>query len=97
MPGADQAVRTALEDERVTGIVLVDGYAYRTRRFLLQHYSGRVMRPSSWWNILSLQHPGYARLAKLFELGRTPLHLRIAFALGFFGRSGVTAHPFIDM
>jgi hypothetical protein len=70
--GADQAVRTALVDERVAGVVLVDGYAYRTRKFMLQHYSDRVMRPRSWWNVLSFQHPGYSRLTSLFRRGSTP-------------------------
>lgn len=61
--GADQAVRTALEDERVTGAVLVDGYAYRTRGHMLHHYAQRLLRLRSWWNLLSLRHPGYGRVA----------------------------------
>lgn len=60
--GADQAVRTALEDTRVIGTVLVDGYAYRTTGHVLHHYADRFLRPRSWWNVLSLRHPGYARL-----------------------------------
>ena len=60
--GADQAVRTALADPRVVGAVLVDGYAYTTAGHYLHYYAGRFFSPRSWWNVLSLQHPGYARL-----------------------------------
>lgn len=62
--GADQAVRTALDDERVVGLVLVDGYAYRTRRFQLRHYAARLLRPRSWWNVLSIRHPAFTRMAR---------------------------------
>jgi pimeloyl-ACP methyl ester carboxylesterase len=67
--GADQAVRTALEDERVVGAVLVDGYAYPTWRFKLRHYATRMFRPSSWWSVLSLRHPVISRLT---NRGRAP-------------------------
>ena len=64
--GADQAVRVALQDARVAGAVLVDGYAYETWPHYLRYYLGRLARPHSWWNVVTLRHPAVARrLARL--------------------------------
>ena len=61
--GADQAVRTALTDDRVVGVSLVDAYAYPTKGHVLHYYAGRMLHGRSWWNVLSGQHPGYRRVA----------------------------------
>ena len=74
--GADQAVRTAIEDERVVGAALVDGYTYSTKVQVLHHYVDRFWRPRSWWNVLSLQHPAYARLLSRFR--RAPVSAPVA-------------------
>ena len=57
--GADQAVRVALADTRVVGTVLVDGYSYQTVPHVLRYYFGRMARPHSWWNVVSLKHPAF--------------------------------------
>ena len=46
--GADNSLRVALVDPRVTAIVLLDPYAYRTPGFYLRHYLARVGRLRSW-------------------------------------------------
>jgi len=61
--GADQAVRVAIADPRVVGSVLVDGYTYQTSTNYLYFYLGRFLLPHSWWSVLTLRHPAYARLA----------------------------------
>ena len=50
--GADNAFRTALADERVVGLVLLDGYPYRTLGWWLRHYAARLLRISSWKTLL---------------------------------------------
>ena len=55
--GADHAFRLACADPRVVGAVILDGYAYRTRRYYLCHYGRRLFRLKSWSNLLSGQHP----------------------------------------
>lgn len=60
--GADQAVRTARADPRVAGAVLVDGYAYETPLHFAKYYAGRALQPTTWWHILSRQHPALRTL-----------------------------------
>lgn len=43
--GADDAFRLADNDPRVAGIVLLDGVAYRTTGYKLQHYAPRLLDP----------------------------------------------------
>ena len=50
--GADNAFRSALSDERVRGLVLLDGYPYRTRGWWVRHYLPRLFRGSSWRTLL---------------------------------------------
>lgn len=40
--GADNAFRVAREDSRVVGAVLIDGYGYRTPKYLLHYYARHV-------------------------------------------------------
>lgn len=65
--GADQAVRTALQDERVVGIMLIDGYTYRTRGFRRRHYGSRILRGSSWANLFTGRHPMYGWIRSWFS------------------------------
>lgn len=51
--GADYAFRTALEDSRVVGLVLLDAYPFRTPGWYWRHYGKRLLRPTSWWRLLS--------------------------------------------
>jgi hypothetical protein len=46
--GADMAFEVALVDPRVVGLVKLDPYAYRTRRWYLLHYGPRVLKASTW-------------------------------------------------
>ncbi|TVP72395.1 MAG: hypothetical protein EA352_12680 [Gemmatimonadales bacterium] len=51
--GADMAYWAALEDPRVVGLVQIDPFVYRTRRFLLRYYLPRLVSPAAWWRSLS--------------------------------------------
>ncbi|HEY8683165.1 MAG TPA: alpha/beta hydrolase [Rhodanobacter sp.] len=46
--GAENAHIAACTDTRVSGAVLLDGYAYRTSGFLLRHYLPKVLSPERW-------------------------------------------------
>ncbi|WP_428268363.1 alpha/beta fold hydrolase [Haliangium sp.] len=46
--GADNSFNMAVRDSRVVGAILLDGLAYRTRRYYLHYYGDRVRRPGSW-------------------------------------------------
>jgi pimeloyl-ACP methyl ester carboxylesterase len=45
--GADTSFQLAVRDERVAGLVLLDGYAYRTPEFLARRYGEKVLDPAS--------------------------------------------------
>ncbi len=53
--GADDALRAAMGDERVCGLVALDGLGYRTPRYyvhrLTKHYAKRLIRPSKWLSV----------------------------------------------
>ncbi|MFQ5678535.1 MAG: alpha/beta fold hydrolase [Gemmatimonadota bacterium] len=51
--GADYGFRTALVDPRVVGVLLLDGYPYRTLGWYARHYGRRLLRPRSWSRLLS--------------------------------------------
>ena len=51
--GADDAFRNGVDDARVAGIALLDGYAYRTPKFWLRHYGPRLLRPAKWLGFLA--------------------------------------------
>lgn len=46
--GSDVAYWTALEDPRVTGLIQLDPFVYRTRRFFVRHYLPRLASPRAW-------------------------------------------------
>jgi pimeloyl-ACP methyl ester carboxylesterase len=48
--GADNALQVAQRDKRIVGTVMIDGVAYRTPRYYLQHYGPRLNRPAVWFN-----------------------------------------------
>lgn len=54
--GADDSVHTAMADERVVGLVTLDGCGYRTRRFhwhrMISHYAPRMMMMSKWSRLI---------------------------------------------
>ena len=46
--GAFNALGAARQDERVKGIVLLDGYSYPTLKSQLKHYSRQALKPEKW-------------------------------------------------
>ena len=50
--GADDSVHAALNDDRIVGVVAMDGCGYRTSRYhwnrLTKHYLPRVISPAKW-------------------------------------------------
>ena len=48
--GADVAHLTALEDDRVVGLGLLDPWAYRTRGYWLHYYGSRLFNPKRYTN-----------------------------------------------
>lgn len=46
--GAEVAHRVALQDDRVRGLVALDGYIIRTFRFYLHHYLPRILNWRKW-------------------------------------------------
>lgn len=46
--GGDLAHRIAVEDERVQGCAMLDGYAYHNTRSTLSYYLARIHRPDMW-------------------------------------------------
>jgi dienelactone hydrolase len=69
--GADNSIRVALVDQRVSAVVLLDPYAYRTPGFYLRYYLARAGRLRSW--------TGTARRksAALLEAARVKLRHRM--------------------
>jgi pimeloyl-ACP methyl ester carboxylesterase len=51
--GADDAFPIAVEDSRVSGLVLLDGFAYRTIRYYVPHYLMRIFIWQRWKNFIS--------------------------------------------
>jgi pimeloyl-ACP methyl ester carboxylesterase len=50
--GADGSFRAALADDRIVGLVQIDGYAYRNLRYHLTRNLPRVLRLRSWRNFI---------------------------------------------
>ena len=53
--GADMSHQTALADERVTGIVEIDGWVHRTLGHYVRHYAPRIFRPKVWRNSIRVR------------------------------------------
>ena len=53
--GADNSYQAAFNDERVAGIIPVDGYAYQTFGFYSRHYGPHLLKPKKWANFTSRQ------------------------------------------
>ncbi len=51
--GADMAFEAAREDPRITGLVLLDPWAYRTPRYWLVHYRSRIGSLAAWRRFLA--------------------------------------------
>lgn len=75
--GAENAQRLALEDERVAGAVLIDGYAYRTAGYYLREGARHLLSRRSWSRFLAsplaLRHRlGLGRAAPAAPTERNP-------------------------
>lgn len=46
--GAGDAFECGIDDDRVSGLVLLDGYAYRTSGFYRRHYLPRLLDAAKW-------------------------------------------------
>jgi hypothetical protein len=46
--GADNAFQASLRDDRIVGAVLMDGYAYKTKRYYFHHYQRRLLDRERW-------------------------------------------------
>lgn len=53
--GADMAHATALRDERVVGLHLLDAWSYRTPAFYWHHYAPRLLNASIWANAVRVR------------------------------------------
>jgi hypothetical protein len=51
--GADMSYYTALVDARVIGIFQIDPFVYHTRRFMLGRYGPKLLKATSWKNLMS--------------------------------------------
>jgi hypothetical protein len=50
--GADTAHRSAVADERVCGIVMLDGYSYITLRYFVRRFGKKLLNPVHWKDFL---------------------------------------------
>jgi pimeloyl-ACP methyl ester carboxylesterase len=55
--GAEHALRASLEDPRIVGAVMVDGYAYRTPGYYLHYYGPRLFHLGAWRRRLAERGP----------------------------------------
>jgi dienelactone hydrolase len=60
--GAENALTVAAGDERVVGVVALEGFAYPTRQFWLRRYAPRLLNPGAVRGILSGENSLYRRL-----------------------------------
>ena len=54
--GADEAHSVAVLDSRVSGVVFLDGYGYRTWGYYLHHYGPRLLSLRKWKNFLKRKY-----------------------------------------
>lgn len=50
--GANNGFRYAVQDDRITAVVLIDPVAFRTFRHKVRFFGRRLFRPRVWWNVL---------------------------------------------
>jgi hypothetical protein len=53
--GADMSHDTAVVDERVTGLMLIDGWVHRTVGHYVRHYAPRIFRLGVWRNSVRIR------------------------------------------
>lgn len=50
--GADYAHAAAVADDRVNGVIMLDGFGYRTTKYYWHYYWPRLRNPRRWLNLL---------------------------------------------
>ncbi|HEX6928972.1 MAG TPA: alpha/beta fold hydrolase, partial [Gammaproteobacteria bacterium] len=71
--GAEVAHLAALADERVAGIIALDGYLAKTRKFYLWHYLPRILSARKWMSFIAgiigerIRHFAARRIPKPME------------------------------
>jgi len=50
--GADNAHRAAVADDRVRGIVMLDGYSYLTVKYIVKRFRNKLFSPARWKNFI---------------------------------------------
>lgn len=53
--GADNSLLSISRNDRVSGALLLDPFAYRTWKYYLTHYGPRMVRPAAWWRAMTGQ------------------------------------------
>jgi pimeloyl-ACP methyl ester carboxylesterase len=53
--GADMAHETALRDERVAGLMLLDAWAYRNPGYYMHHYGPKLLNVNVWRNSIGIR------------------------------------------
>lgn len=56
--GADMAHETAVKDERVTGMVLLDAWAYKTLGYTVRRYGPKLLKLAAWRHSISVRLKG---------------------------------------
>jgi pimeloyl-ACP methyl ester carboxylesterase len=51
--GSDNAQHASVADKRVVGVVHLDGFGFRNRKYYLNHYGSRLLSPKTWTNKLA--------------------------------------------
>lgn len=75
--GAYNAFEVARADERVSALVLIDAFPYRTPGYFVRHYGRRFFRLRSWLNLLTGKHPMWDRVRGRHERQHYPVDLPI--------------------
>ena len=70
--GADMAHEAGIVDDRVVGLVQLDPYAYRTRRWYLRYYGRRMVRLGVWTNAIRVRWKELGRRLKPVEDDGSP-------------------------
>ncbi len=69
--GADNALRSARDDPRVAGAVLVEPHAVPTIGYLLRLYRGRLLSPKSWIRFATGKSEAWLELLRLSSVKRS--------------------------
>ena len=69
--GADDSLEAIVRNSRVSGAVLLDPFAFRTRRYYVERYGMRFFRLAAWWAALTGRSKAFRNLADAFASGRS--------------------------